>query len=160
MKPHFSFDLWDREAPFQRFESEPSWEPIADRLALQAAKRVQHYRTLIGSVTDLARHYEKHSPSSFWDQQHAAIAAGLSGKVKRAQRWFRAAIAEAKPSSPDWLKDAAVQCKTLHDTVTDLSRFRAMIQSEIEQTRALMKLPVYLDVARIMTSSSPPGSTS
>ena len=159
-KDYFSFDLGSRDVPFQRFDSESSWEPIADRLALRAAELVQHYRALIGSVADLARHYEKKSPSAFWDQYHAAVAAGLSGNVKQAQRRFRAAISQAKPSSPEWLKDAAARCGALNETVADLSRFRAAIQSEIEQTRALMKLPAYLDRDRIITSSSPPGSTS
>ena len=140
-KPHFSFDLGDREETFHRFTSPAEWEPIADRLAGRASELAQHYRSQFRSVADLAAHYERQPPATFWNQYHAAIAYGLTGRIPQARHLFRTAIGAATPTSPQWLKDAAEQCATLDAKLADRGEFRGLIHTEIHRTRHLMKLP-------------------
>ncbi len=141
VQPHFSFDLGHREEGFYRFTSSSEWEPIAERLAQRASELVQDYRLRFRSPTDLAAHYERHDPATFWDRYHAAIACGLTNQIGRAQALFRTAAAEASPTSPQWLKDGAERCVALNADLADPIEFRRAIEAEVERGRSLMKLP-------------------
>ena len=140
-KPHFSFDLGNREEAFHRFTSPSDWEPVADRLAQRASELVQYYRSQFGSVADLAAHYDRQPPATFWNHYHAAIAYGLTDRMPQARHFFRAATADATPTSPQWLKDAAERCAVLNAKLADGGEFRGLVQNEIEHARRLMKLP-------------------
>jgi hypothetical protein len=146
VKSYISFDEGSRVSGFQPFESREQFDPIAEKLAQDAANEVMRYRKLFPTVQSVSDYYSSKTLPTGWPSFNAAVAHGFSGRIEQAamllNHWGR--VGE---DAPEWLKAAQQDGKQLSVIVSDQMQFRKLISERVAKARELHKLPAIEEIS-------------
>ena len=138
-KDYISFDYM-HVAPQEWESADQDWPRAVRRLAVLAERRVLALRTELfdlPAAAEVLRRDARGKPG--WPAFNAAIALGLVGRARDAQRLARAVL-ESDDDRAWWL-DAQARMRELSELLLDTTAFRRRIAANITDARALLKLP-------------------
>ena len=142
VKNYLSFDEGSRVEAFSKFLDHAQFEVQATRLANRAAEEVRRYRLQFPNIDSVSEFYVGR-PSmgpGHWQNFHAGVACGISGKPNEAVRFFDQFLA-LTGDRPEWLVTAQADAERLKALSADTIQFHTVIANRVRQTRELQKLP-------------------
>jgi hypothetical protein len=139
---YVSFDVGHRIDGYVEYESDQQFEPEAHRLAVLAAKKVQHYRARFTTAARAARHYGVLFGRNLgiWERFHAGVLRGLLGHSWRSGWHLGRCSAEARGSDLDWEIARARRAADLRALARDTGAFRRELRATIARSRTLLGL--------------------
>lgn len=140
---YLSFDDGDRIEPFHEFKSTEQFEGEVEGVAQRARDEVEKLRQRFATIESTAA-YLRDKPireSNVWGHFHAAVSAGLVGRMDEAKLRFEAAL-RADGRDIDWVRNLKASCTQLGEAVESLPEFRSRVSALVAQKRVALKLPV------------------
>ena len=150
-----SFDFGHRVEGHREFRDEASFVADAAELAQSAASEVLRYRAMFPGIAAVADVLQRRATGSEWDRYHAAIAAALASRARRADTDL-AALTKGRGDAP-WQQELRTLAQELRTTLTQPDIFRARVTTVVRETRAALKLPAW--DGQLPTVGDPPTAT-
>lgn len=136
-----SFDYGHRVEGFRDLSGEAEQEG-GSALAWRAVQEVVRYRELFVDIGTAAAILDLAPSKSLWSHYHAAMSIALAGDLQRARCRFDA-LAHAAAGNRDWVRDLQARAARLAELCADESAFRVLARQDLDETRALLRLPPY-----------------
>jgi hypothetical protein len=133
-------DLSYRPVDFIPFESTEQFAPLVGAMATRGAQEVIALRQRFNSFADIRHHLVTGVIRDSWPVYHAAVAAGLMGDIVASRAFFKRM--EAWPTNDyEWEQRLKSDSAKLAGLLDDSAQFRSAVLANIEQRRALIRLP-------------------
>jgi hypothetical protein len=139
VKENLVFDEGYRVGDFISFQNADQFKPLIGGMAARAAEEVRTLQKRFKTIPDIYRRLVPCIRREGWPVYHAAVIAGLVGDVASARKLFDRI--GAWQTYYEWQDELKSRSLALAALLGDPDQFRAMIQSVINQRRALVGLP-------------------